>query len=1173
MIYHSHWKLDASKNDVMESIRQFFHLCLNAKLVENKLYDKIPRWTKELLFAACMPQDSKIIDADRYSNLVQASDPFTKFIFASFDWRITDKDPRSIYNDSYLDTYDSRIGYYKNCAAHWPLDEKDGEKYRFSANLLYDIKDTRNQESHNSKEEFFAEHPKCMQRLIYILYDFIAIFHMISHVCKDHNGKKVSLREDVRKKTKMPHNFCSTHIVIECVDESNGSNLPDREKDVRLYQLNNSNMKAVNAIANCPGKYEVNYFDKYEIRIVTDGIESLPSETFVIEHDFTDGTIVKINIPPQGKSPKPEKISIRELIFGTEDLPADINWILDTVEQNARNSELATVARNLVMASVTKTEFSKNAYKKALEQLRVSLENQIKAEHPRNFNDFMKEEMHRFQENFSESFKPYRGKEDFFKLLECIDDLYDAFGSSGYDHNTTHISQIISNADNILNEVRITNATAASDESTRQQQRLQKLKFLFSMQDKYPEIVETESSHLRERIEELYINQINYYMDYTSPLIVSIRELHSYIKNNADHLTHGQEKERYAELLDNFLNDTPDNVIRIVHLISTTLLYWLDRCCSSEENDETIIALKQQCCDNIKHIRDNQELQVPMIPLGEEDRKKTEHVYSIIRRCIDELKVRQGVLGLPVTDSELLSSVRFESLSQLVSDCSPYSFMQLVCNSLNAKIQIEWLLTCSSLGISCNGIDVSIPYFEWKQSNEAILHGCTKVVAILRRHFAGRERSRVGDSYYSTENEVSNAEASLIVDYQKQRISKLFGDSIPEYYLAIVKVSDFQLPCHAKAFLLREATVKHSCDTERLLYVIKAALHYQRYSSLLGRRFLDSYITGEFAKKLVSQKAQEEFALMQNKSKRIYLDILMDEKNHFAGLMPYTRYMMACRLNFAKGENGNDVIEQREFFLNLSLLSSYEISPYSYTEFVDLSNVVSLVAQYSNKHPEDEEMSALSAAQTRKFIAACLDYLDKHLNIRPIEDGTRQSSLLRKYYLKQELKGKSPFEQSIVRYLDLYDGFDYHLDDSGRYKSEWCEMEKKLFYEIISTLKEKSAIEQQDICRHLWKTIYWGNWGCWMPYDDFKAERLMALQPFMDQKEFEEKLNSFYRDSCYGKGVITIGNPSVLDGLNEIRTLFNQYGKNVKVLFDEQPTAFVDVQIAIYKLLLMRPNS
>lgn len=366
--------------------------------------------------------------------------------------------------------------------------------------------------------------------------------------------------------------------------------------------------------------------------------------------------------------------------------------------------------------------------------------------------------------------------------------------------------------------------------------------------------------------------------------------------------------------------------------------------------------------------------------------------------------------------------------------------------------------------------------------------------------------------------------------------------------------------------LLREATVVHSCQTESLLYVINAVLRYWGYSGHLARFLLDKYTIGEYAKKLVAQESLDNFTLMPYASQRLYLDVLMEDKHHLACQLPYTRYMIAYRLNYAKGKNGNEVIDNREFFMKLSQISSFEISPYRYDEFVDLSNIVSLVAQYSNQHPDDKVIDTLSKAQAIKYLTACYDYFDKHLNVCPIEEGSCKPGLLRKVYLRQELKGKTPDEQMVIRYLDLYDGLEYHMNDNGKFKSEWCEKEEQLFHEIISTLTDKDTEAQNRISSTLWRVIYWGYWGEKMPYDDIKAERLMALKPFLSQDDYVEAINSYYKDCAYDNGKVTISVPSVLDGLNIIRTLFEQSKEYVKVYPNGQPTAFIDILIAIYKM-------
>lgn len=1154
--YYSHWDVRANKSNVFESINEFFHLCLNAKKIGGE-YEKIERWTKELLMVACMPSGCKTVDADRYSVLVMSSDQFTKFLFSCFDWRITDENPDNEYGQSHLNSYASRIKYFEDCA------ERGNCKY--SSNLLYDLKTPRNDEVHGAREEFFAEHPMCIQRLVYTLYDYITVFYMLTYVCREKNDNRISLRNEICNNTKMPFTFLTTHIVVKCIDEESGAFVTGREEDIRLYRLEMNDTKtAVNPVAGQPGNFEVNYFCKYLISLVNNGEESLPSESFVVEYDFVNGTIVKINIPPYG-TPKPEKISIRELVLSSEDLPTDVAWILDTVEQYTEKGEFAEVARQLVMSAVTKTNFSKEAYQRAVNQLKKSLMQQLEAGLPSSLDEFMKAEIQKFYDNFSNSFKNYRGDKDFFKLLDSLDSLYNMFDSSVYDDSTPHITQILNNARNIVNGSKFSNATSASNKSTLQQERVNKLMYLFSMQDKFPQIVEAEIAKLGEMIEQIYINQINYYMDYSSPLRICIQSLLDGIKNEVILRPELKKAQIYAFLVDRFLNDTPDNVIRIVQLCSDTLLHWID--CCEVDGCNAVYELKQKCSSKIKSLRDdrnNREIQMSMIPVNEEEKQMLKQSYNTFVSCIERLKNPNEMRNVPRDSSWILAEIRHDILTKLAQSCGPDSLMQLVCCSLNTQRQIDWFLNYGC-GISYEGFPEGSDYHKWEDENQELLKTCKQEISALWNRFASRERLRDGDTYDSKEIDVSNAEMLLIVDYQKNQIQKVYGDHIPNYLKDILDCSEHILPNYAKAMLLREASQPHSCPIESLVLVISAVMRYWGYSSHQVRwSLLDKYVYGDYAKILVSQEALNEFCGMSHLSQQKYLEILLT-KYHFACLMPCTCHMIAYRLNFYKGSNGNEVIDQREFFMKMSLMDDIRISYFDYKEFVDLSNVVYLVVDFSKLHPDDEELFTKSTVQMNNYIAVCNKYLEEHLNICPIEEEMMKPSLLRKYWLNKALKGKSPEEQIIVKYLDLYNALNYLGEESGRYKSGWCEEEKKLFHEVIEIVKGKKSEERQKICKDLWNNIFYYRFG--VPYDDIKTERLMALIPYFKEEDVNKEMNSLYSHLVYGHKKVTIGNHSVLEGLNLIRTLFERYGQNVEVPFNGQSTAFVDILIAIYKMI------
>lgn len=1176
---YPYWRIHASKASVLYSIMQFFHLCLNASRIDRR-YGKIERWTNQLLVISCTPLDSDITNANDYSMLVLASDPFTKFIFSCFDWLVDDANA----------SYDERIKYYKKCA-------KEGGCFD-SSQLLYDLKNPRNDEVHESKELFYSEHSQCMQRLVYTLYDYICIFYMISHVCKEHR-ESIALLDSICQKVQMPSSFLETHIIVECIDEVSGNAVPKRKEDIRLYCIGENGEKTlVNAVAGCPNKFKVSYYGEYVISVVTDGKESDSSEKLVIEHDFVDGTIVKINIPPNGRL-EPVKISIRELVFKLKDLPSDVKWILNSIEGFTARDMYAELAWQLTMASVTKSEMSKKAFQDAVKQLKESLKQELKEEQPGNLNDFIQTEMLKFQKRLSEPFNPYRGKEDFFELLESINMLYTDFGFLHSSHNEDKPlgEQLKENAEDLLSGKRLSFGTTASDRLNEIQKELTILGAILSLSEKYPEVVEAEigKDWLQNRIEELYVAQINYYMYSVIPLHNSISDLYNYVKKTAESKNEDDHISLiYVELIKSYLNDTPDNILRIVELCSDTLMFWLDKCGT---NDGHTDKLKEVCKDQIRLLKKTcRKLQLPMIPVNEEEGEELKEQLSALRTHVSELKDRKSSFHLvletatqkvmerrknensmldrlllhwdnqPECKRDIRSEIHFESLLQILSNSDSETLMQIICLPGHISPLIFQLLDCSELGIGCKGLcdEWLVAYQEWINQNKSILQECCDIMLSIRKKYSNRKRTTANDRYILSDVESNDVQAKLIVEIQTRQIESNYGGDVPDYIQWIMKVSESILPSHVKALFLQKVLKPSTCPTENLVYVIKDVMRYWEYSSKSARALLLDYITKDYGKLLITQEALDEFKLMSREAQQEYLEILMNDFPSVASLPKGVRYMKAYNLNFANGGNGREIIEARKFFKMMANMSMPVIKPYDGEEFAAITYVVSLDAQFSKQNPDDEELAALSSKQTSEYCSACSEYLDKYLVISPIEEGEwGDFSLLHKINLHRNLKGKSPDEQVIVRYKDLFNGLDYILELPERFKSGWCKSEGELFSQIVEMMKGMPVERQQELSKELWQLIAWSSHK--MPYDDIKAERLMALKPFYDQGRFDQDVDSYYSMCTHGS--IIIGNPSVLEGLDVIRTLFMKYGQKVNVLFDGQPTGFVDILITIYKLI------
>lgn len=1175
--YYDRWTLDASKSSVLESIHQFLHLCFNAGMIgaEHKM---IEEWTRYLLINACLPAENRIADSFRYSKLVEVSDQITKFFFGCFDWQITDVIPGDLYDNKYIDKFDARVDYYKRCA--------DRSGYKYTAQLLYNMKAPRNKEAHSATADFYEKRPECLQRLVYHLYDYITIFYMISHVCRDTNGKRISLLTSKLDNTVMPTTFLTTHIVVECVDEASGETLSGRKADIRLYHIEGNSHEVLvspTSLVN-PNCFEVHFFESYILRMVDAGKESNPSERFTIEYDFIDNTIVKLNIPPKG-SPKPKKVSIRELIFSDSELPVDVKWILGTIEQFAGSSEYAGVARLLALASVTKSDASKKAYEEAVQQLEVSLKDRLKGDNPSDFGGYIKMEMESFREHLA---SPYKGKDDFYKLCESIDQLYRCFDflKSGYDITKPLTEQIKENIEEQNNGKGVSVGTTVSDRLIDIHKELDLLENILSMKESYPEIIETEfgKNWLQNRIEQLYVDQVNYYMDTVIPLWQSFHAIHDYLKAHTDSQNEDDKAILvYADITDRLLNDIPENVIRIVMLSSDTFLFWLEKLPPKGDEMAELTAVFR---DQVTELKNNRSIEIPMIPVSIEEVSQLKEQLKTLRTKVAELKngiskYRQDFDAttkialerrkmeynklarlvcewdaVPDHVRETRSEVRFECLSQIVTNCDPETFMQFVCSSLNTRYEFGCLLGCEEMGISCNGLyDEWVPvYTEWEKQNKVILNECRDIVLGITKKYASRKKTRVHGAEFITDTEINDMHASKIVEHQIQQIEANYGTDIPDYISDIIAVPEDIVPSHVKALFLQNVLKPSYCPTENLLHIIDGVARYFGYSSTDTRGFLSKYIARGYSKRIMNPEALEEYKNMTEPSQRLYLNLLMNQK-HPMGAPTGTRFLTACKLYY---QGDTSPMPLRDFYVLLSKFRLDTINYYESQSLLDSYKVISMMAEYIGQHSDDQEMIHLGFSQITHFLNFCKDYLDKHMEACPIKKGKRPSLDYGIFSpVRKELKGKSLLEQKVIKYKSLHiNQSEYIMHNSG-----WCEVEEELFNDIIISLAEESPECQQDISDSLWIHMFY---RFNIPYTDVLAKRLITLKPFFLNENFEKSIKAFYIHCAYGK--VKIANPSIIDGLNKIRELFDKYGQNIEVIFDGQPTAFVDNLITISQI-------
>lgn len=1133
------WKVEVKvkKSDVLLCMKQFFHLCLNAGTLDSE-FKKLSDFTRVLLINACSPQGNSIFDYYKFTKMLASPEQYTHFLFSCFDWKIDrikeyDKKKNGL---KWLDKFDWRIQYFKDHINHVRISGGNA----MPDQLLYDLRGPRNEESHYAKDYFISERTRCLQQLVYVLYDLITIFYMISKVCKEDDGSSIAITAGVQGKVRMPADnvFLTTQIEVDCVDEATGQSVDGRKNDLRLYG-GGIGRTTVSAEKDKPGCFRVSYFSSYVITLFTDGTESLPSEPLVIDQQMTEGTVVKLNIPSMGK-PNPVKVSVRELVFAQNDLPADLQWVLEQLEKFDGNSEIANVARLMAVASVTKSEENKRAYAQAMENLRESISKELVDGQPQNVNGFLQQKMQEFQDTLA---KPYKDNEDFKKLCKSLDELYNLLEMSDYSAGTPLHEQMLMNAKNAADGSCFSVATTATDETNRQTKLLASLKLFLDMEEKFPDIVESESGRIIELIGDIFITQTNYYVGLTYPLRSTLNSLLEEIQKEGRANASLKKAEVYVFMLDRFLNDIPENVVRIVKLIWNTLIYWVGY--SNSDESEKIKGLRNKCIDCIKQIRDNENVQVPMIRVDEKEKGELEQYYKLFSDSVKSMKSPSDMIDVARDSSWMLAELRYDILMKLSESFSSNSLMQVVCCSLNWKRELGWLLNSSDSHFVFKCFPQGYDYTAWEKENKGQLQACEEVVNQLWKNFSASERHRVGEEHHATEVEMRNAMSKLLIAVLKGRIEETYKNDVPDFIKTILYSP--KLPDYIKNMLLQRCYQPCRCQEERLVFITATIFTYWNYFSLEVRQQLSIYVTGDYGKKLTGDQALKNYFIMHDDVKKEYLNILMDYSLNLGGLKPRMRYMQAYRLIFNSG--CELAIDEREFYLMMSCIFAYdiEIDEDNYVEFCVLCLIISAVSEYSNKHPEDLELSDNAKYLNSVFIDKCLKHLDTHLKHATIQDRRMQKSVLRQLYLHNELKGKSEDEQTVVRYLDLYDGLSYKIDDAGRFQSGWLEEERKRFNNVISAFEGKDT----EYCQKIMGRIAFYIENC-LPYDDIRAERFLALKPYIEQKELEHNLHFIKMRAKRG---VSIANPDVAEGLCTIRNLFSS------------ESDFIDILLHIYGLM------
>ena len=1188
------WDTQADKREVLECIRAFFHVCMNADRVDSE-YEEIPKWITAMAKIACAHRSHGVVSSYKYRTLLSASEQITKFIFASFDWGINDIDEYQSnclskngqrQEVSFLNSFDRRIWYYTHYKSAVKREFREGTKLWNTAQLLYVMKELRNGIAHSAKN-FYIDRQNCLQRLVYMLYDYITIFFMLSRYCKekDENGitRAIQLSDDIKKKVGLKFYSSDINITIECVERKTNNKILGREGDIRLYKVDEKGTEIlVKPYMENPSTFLVTFFDRYLIRMMTNRTESEPSEIVTIDQDFVNGTIVQVNIPPKG-TPKPQKISIHEIILYSEkDLPDDVRNLLTDMEfYTGQNDDYVKLARALVLASATNNEREKSAFESTVAKLKDSLSKEIKGTTPQDLASFIQRQVTEIQSTMA---APYMNKADFEKLFDAIDSIYDDFEyllGSSYNKDMPLVEQLYQNAKGFLDNNPLKIGTTATDEQLKVQKDLQNLEFILSMNEKYPDIIEAEfgNNWLLKQIEPLYNERVDRFKDEVILLCRYARDLYNLIKEEQQDDTEPLLM-KYAERLYDVTLGSVEELLWAIYSCDHTLLFWIDQFGTSTK--EKVRDLSQKCRDEVNRLSKNYVLrsQLPQMPLDVSDEQFLTEKLHFLRENVKELKksidtyhrnfedISKAVLekrknrwgwwrymlnwdNVPEETKDFRSKMMFESFSDIVSNCSPIQLMQLICYahihpfflSGNCFVLMHG---CQELGISIAGLyDEWIPaYREWVKRNECILEECDKTIQDIKQRFIGRERKNPNIS----DSAVNDQKALQIVSHQIQQIKTNYGKAIPDYIQDIIKAKEIALPNAVKAKFLEKVLEPNPTNpTENLLFIIDAVsrfnvfFHGWKSYGLLGK-----YITGEYSKRLATPEGQNDFKKMNKSSQKLYLHLLINQEYPcLLGLSSGTRFLLAYQLNFPQGDTGQGIAIPRGQFMRLmSQFRLKDIISDDIQSFNDSYYVINKVIDYYSKQPEQEWID-YAVPQLVDYKIFIKDYFNEKVIANIIENGESPDLKVNYFHpLHEMLKGKSPIQQLAMKYEYLYWAKVYNRHNSG-----WCEVEQTLFNEILQKMSDLSSEDQQDICDSLYHSMT--RW-CDHNHCDVIAARLIAIRQFCTQEQFDKYLNDFYKYCFYFK--TGIANELIIEGLKTIYNLFHDYGSNVKVGTFEYPS-------------------
>jgi len=824
------WKLsNVSNQDVYDAINLFLHLCQNATILGDG-YSTIWEYVNNLMALASLSKNlGGINSTDKFRTQLVLTDHITKFIIDCFEWGDI-----SIENGD----YGSRIKFLRDQIQSLSENIPECKGLRYFCNYLTAMKYFRNAAAHPIEgsspiiKKFFERRADSLQMLIYYLYDYITMVYIIHYVL----GKP--LKSILRNTVQNYQNGNILEIIISCVDaKENDLNLGE---NVRLYMedMDGSSIsikpKRSNEKDAC---FEVYRFEKYYIKILIDGIESLPTESFSIDHDYIDGSTIRVVVPPMGISPQRD-IKIQDLIIDPGDLSDSISYLFSVFNRYVNSNELCdyvSIARPLIMMAMTGNNgFYKGALDQAISSLKKNIENEISDKIiKKNLKNILVESAEELKVRLESDFS---SNEDVKNLLRFIDESYD--NASSYDSSImpTHASLSAQHLENVKNFLRgefLLVGTRVSNEDANIERRLSKLSVILRLSKKYPELIKLEfgDEHwLIRTLLDLCFDSWYYYFDETLSLRVHIAQLNKYIeekrKNDRDL---NSTLVRFASAL-SYIGcraTSDEGIVNFISLGSGIVQYILGGLKSNNPNDIQLNELIKSCQKDANAILRNSKCQRNELYLRRYDaeglaslKEIVSHLKDILDQCNKAIKdfknkfeqISQSKQPVSKIDRWLKPRQFFEA-PMIAIDEWGHTRMDIwkhifdmydvveIANILGSSIPFRANVSnLCYLGISGTGLydDWGDLWYEWQNSVGILTADFERSVDSLVKVPFKLERKLCNQ--YCSSKEISLMVASVILEFEMELIGEIFPNEPFDYIKDIIEAKDVDEI--EKAFLL-----------------------------------------------------------------------------------------------------------------------------------------------------------------------------------------------------------------------------------------------------------------------------------------------------------------------------------------------------------------------------------